>query len=521
MADAVAEAPVPALEVSGLSKSFNGRAALRPVDLEVVAGEIHAVVGQNGCGKSTLVKCLAGYHIPDSGRVSVAGNWLPEAYGPREASRAGLRFVHQDLGIVKELSVLENLRLGRGFFTGAARRIRWEAEVQRTRAVLHRANCDGVAPSAPAGVLSVTAHAMIAIARAMGSDDAAAKVIVLDEPSASLPEDDVQVLHESIRAAARDGVGILLVSHRMSEVFRLANRVTVLRDGQKVGTYEMGSLGEHDLAKLIVGQSVDQQRREFSDGRARKAPRLRVRGLTGGIVSNLDFDIARGEVLGLAGLRGSGRSTVARLVAGVQHPTAGSISVERSDAEGPDRGVGSAPPIVYVPEERKTQGALADMTVLENLLMPQLKRFRTSWGRLDRRRMVAAGAGLAREYGVRTPSLDAPITALSGGNQQKVILARWLSLGPKVAVLDEPFQGIDIGAKSEIFTIIRTAARNGISVLIIDSDFENLCRICDRILVMHLGQVAEEVDGDRVTQVDHVARSVLMAHMDLGMELEW
>lgn len=504
-----------ALDVHSMSKTFNGRTVLQQVDLRLAPGEIHAIVGQNGCGKSTFVKCLSGYYEPDDGAVvSVAGAALTTPYRPHEATQAGLRFVHQDLGIVPQLSVTENLRLGRGYHKALGGRIDWARESGRAGTVLRSIHCEGIAAGAPAGQLSVTSQTMVAIARAMGSADAGAAVIVLDEPSASLPEADVQLLHRSIRRAASHGAAILLISHRMSEVFELAHAVTVLRDGRKVGTYPTADLDEHRLAELIVGEAVVLQTRDAgATGQgAAEAPRLVVSGLAGGAVRELDLAVAAGEIVGIAGLRGSGRSTLARLLAGVQQRDNGTITV---DGAAPEDMPGDARrrAIVYVPEDRKAHGVVSELSVQENLLLPRMKDFRGRFGRLRKVKMRAAAEQLAREYAVRPPYVQLPIRALSGGNQQKVILARWFSLDPKVAVLDEPMQGIDVGAKNEIFAIISAAADSGVAVIVVDSDFENLCRISDRILVVHEGRVIEEIAGARARQTDDVTRRVLLAHL--------
>ena len=517
MAESTSSKVDAALDVHGMSKTFNGRTVLANMELRLAPGDIHAIVGQNGCGKSTFVKCLSGFYEPDDGAVvSVAGAALTTPYRPHEATASGLRFVHQDLGIVPGLSVTENLGLGRGYLTARGGRVDWKREHARAGQVLERIHCAGIAPEAPAGTLSTTARAMVAIARAMGSAESGASVVVLDEPSASLPEADVKILHRTIRRAAAQGVAIVLISHRMSEVFELATHVTVMRDGLKVGTYETASLDEHRLAELIVGQAVDLEERDAIDAIEALPERLTVRDLTGGAVAGLDLAVGAGEVIGVAGLRGSGRSTIARLLGGVQVADRGSIAVDGVDVESLPSDE-AARTVVYVPEDRKTHGIVADMSVLENLLLPRMKDFRGIAG-FRRGAMRAEATRLVEEFSVQPPNYNASIKSLSGGNQQKVVLARWFSLGPKVAVLDEPFQGIDIGAKNEIFSIIADRAAEGVSVVIVDSDFENLSRISDRVLVVHEGRVIEEITGDRVRQVDEITKAVLLAHLTPTME---
>jgi ABC-type sugar transport system ATPase subunit len=502
---------VPVLEVEHLSKTFVGRRVLDDAGLRVESGEIHALVGQNGCGKSTLIKCLSGYYEPDPGAtIKVAGAELKPPFLPDYPLKLGMRFVHQDLGIVPNLSVAENLGLGYGFAHGRLGRLKWREERARARELLERAGCD-VSPTAAAGDLPRALQTMVAIARAMRGAAGDAKVVILDEPSASLPQEDVEILHDAIRRVAASGAGVLLVSHRLGEIFQLASNATVLRDGRIVGTEPVAELDHDSLTDLIVGRNVAQVAgRRGAPRLGAAAPALKVSGLSGGIVRDLELHVDRGEIVGLAGLRGSGRSTVARLVAGAQQRTGGTIEVNGTQAEIRDVSDAIVAGIVYVTEDRQRFGAFRHLSVRENLLLPRLDAFARMTG-LRRYRMRVVAQQLIAKYGIRPPFPEAPMRTLSGGNQQKVVLARWLSLDPVVAILDEPVQGVDVGAKQDLFEIVTAAAADGVAALVIDSDFENLCALCHRILVVHDGMITDEFVGERVKDPDEITRSVLIA----------
>lgn len=502
----------PALSVSNLSKAFGGNLALDDFNVTLMPGEIHALVGQNGCGKSTLVKCLSGYYVPESGAmIEVAGTVLAPPFTPESATRVGLRFVHQDLGLIPQMKVMENLALGNGFATNAIGSIDWAEERERATEILARLNSP-IPPDSEVATLSMASRAMVALGRAIGTSSKGVSVVVLDEPSASLPMAEVGVLHDVIRRVAAAGVAVLIVSHRMPEVFELADRVTAMRDGRCVGTYDTSSLTHDRLADIIVGRQMIQQAGDRPTTVANdRRERVEIWGLSGGNVSDLSVSLEHGEIVGLAGLRGSGRSTAARLIAGVQVRNSGSVSLD-GEVVPPDRVSAAVESgIAYVPEERKAQAAFGSMSVAENLLLPQMGRFSTGGLSLSKRSMKREAARLITEYDIRPSSPEASMSALSGGNQQKVVLARWMSMNPTLMILDEPVQGVDVGAKVEIFDMIRTAAGRGMAFLVVDSDMENLSKICHRVLVMAEGSVVGEIRPPAVHDPDEVSRQVLVA----------
>ena len=489
------------LEIRGMSKLFPGTRALDDVDLNVRGGEVHALVGQNGSGKSTLIKVLAGYHEPEPGTVvEVDGRKVP--LGHALASRdAGFRFVHQDLALVNLLSVAENLALGRGFQTGVAKRIRWGAE--RTQAN-HIIGSLGFSFDAETLVrdLSAAERTGVAIARALWHWEDGAKVLVLDEPTAALPKAEVEILFDAVRRVRDRGLGVIYVSHRLDEVFSIADRVTVLRDGRKVGTYPAQELDEDRLISLMVGSAIT----KAVNGGTRPAsvPVLQVRALRGEVIENVGFDAYSGEVLGVSGLTGSGREELLSLLFGAA-PRDGEVSVEgrRVPPLRPRAAVDRG--IAFVPGDRHRYGGMLDMSLVENCTLPDLGSFRTRSGAIRKRRELAEVRAWLDRLEVRPPDPDLALASLSGGNQQKTVLAKWLRLEPRVLLLDEPTQGVDVGAKATIHRLIRGAANAGAAVVIASSDDEEIDDVCDRALVLRGGAIVAELDRERMS-IDELGR---------------
>ncbi len=492
------------LQVQALSKTFSGVRVLIDVGLTVQAGEVHALLGQNGSGKSTLIKCLAGVHRADSGATTnVAGRRLPDSYAPSEASSFGLAFVHQDLGLLGDMTVAENLALGTGFARSGPL-ISWRRQRQRARDAL-----DAFGLDLPVGTrvrdLPVTARTLLAIARAFQPHPGTAaplSCLVLDEPTSALPDHDAELLFTAIERVTAAGAGVLYVTHRLEEVFRIAARATVLRDGQHVGTHRIADITRRELVDAIIGDRAVQPRRPATGVDSRRtAPAapvaFRATGLSGVRVRDADLSVRRGEIVGLAGLAGSGRSELARLVAGAQTPTAGHRQVG-------GRPLVTAYPrdairagIAMVPEDRRREGCVLTMSVAHNLTLPGPAAGRLGLLDLRReRRQVAEEIGRA---GIRPADPDRTLSTLSGGNQQKVVVAKWLARHPALLVLDEPVQGIDVGAKADLFAQVRHAASGGMAALVVDSDFDNLVELCDRVLVIRAGRLVDELAAARLT----------------------
>jgi ribose transport system ATP-binding protein len=494
------------LAVRDVSKVFGETHALTDVALEVAPGEVHALVGGNGSGKSTFLKILAGVVGADRGTLEVGGNSRDlRRVDPKFALRHGLHFVHQQPTIFADMTVAENLCLGHRFDTSLGR-IRWRAARARAAGLLERFDIRA-APGDRVGDLPPMTQTMIEIARALQDRDSGREgVLALDEPTAALPPREAQALLETLRRYAAAGQSIVFVSHRLDEVLAVADRVTALRDGRRVATVARGEIDRDGLVELIVGRSVESY---FPDPAppSDRAPMLEVEGLTGGPVRDLSFGVARGEILGIAGLAGAGRSSVLRLLFGAQRPEGGTIRLDgspvaiRTPADAIRAGIG------FVSEDRAGDSIMPALSVAENLSLVDVREY---WrgGRIRRGAERAAVAQAMAEFLVRAPGPRAPITALSGGNQQKVALARWLRRRPRLLLLDEPTQGVDVGARAELWSLIMRAAEAGTAVIVVSSDLEELTHLCGRLLVLREGRRAGElagtqIDPDRVNHMLH------------------
>jgi ribose transport system ATP-binding protein len=506
------------LEIRGMSKSFAATRALDGVDFDIRGGEVHALVGQNGSGKSTLIKLLAGYHDPEPGTaVEVAGKRVPLGH-PAASRDAGLRFVHQDLALVDSLSVTENLAFGRGFSTGVGGRIRWGEERREATKMIRSLDFD-FDVRRPVGDLVAAERTGVAIARALWDWEMGAKVLVLDEPTAALPSTEVETLFAAIHRVLERGVGVLYVSHRLEEVFAVGHRVTVLRDGRRVGTYETPELTEERLISLMLGTVgnvpspdlqptedgiasllVGGEPSEAESAKPTAAPEtlLQVRGLRGEILQGIDFDASAGEVLGFAGLTGSGRDEILPLVFGAV-PRGGSVTVEGTEVPMGDLRTSIKHGVSMVPADRHRQGAVLTMTVRENCTLTGLRRFRGPTGAIRRRRELEEVREWIARLDVRPPDPALVVGSLSGGNQQKVVLSKWLWMRPRVLLLDEPTHGVDVGAKVMIHELLREAARRGAAVVVASSDDEELADVCDRALVLRDGRIVGELRGEQMT----------------------
>lgn len=485
--------------VRGMSKTFPGTRALDSVDLEVRGGEVQALVGGNGSGKSTLIKCLCGiYQADPGGQVRIGDLITPaDALTPEVARAAGIHVVHQDLGIFPDLSVAENVALGYGYATGVGGRVRW-AELRRvTQALIERFEIDA-RPETPLRRLSQGTRTQVAIARALqdeGSEDRG--MLILDEPTASLPAHEAGLLLATLRRYATRGHAILYVSHRLDEVLKIADRVTVLRDGRKVGTFDAESLNESRLTELILGRELEAAyppRLAAPDG----PPALAVTDLSVGPLVNVQLTVRAGEVLGIAGLLGSGRSELVRAIFGDLPIESGRLELSgvpfrpRQPIDAMRAGV------ALVPEDRVADAGFADLPISANLSMANVSDY---WvrGRIRSRKVRSDARMLMRRFLVKASAESALLSTLSGGNQQKVILARWLRRTPRLLLLDEPTQGVDVGARVEIYELIRQAVIDGAAAVLVASDFEELAQVSDRVLVLKGGRIVAELTPPDLT----------------------
>jgi len=491
-----------ALEARRISKTFAGNQVLHAVNLRVRRGSIHALVGANGSGKSTLVKIISGALAGDpGGSLRISGQqFAADQLSVALARAAGLQVVHQELGLFPDLSVLENLSIGRGFETGGAQ-IRWSAARRRAQQVLTRFEL-GIDVDRQVQHLRPAEQTLVAIARALQDQDGAdSGVLVLDEPTASLPLPEVKLLLGRLRELAARGQSILFIGHRLDEVCELSDEVTVLRDGRRVEVDPIAVRTPERLASAIVGRATDRLG-------PRSVPvggqiRLAVRGLHSGPLTNVSFDLRRGEILGVAGLLGSGRSRLLRCLAG-DLPHAGEILIDGKTTTVGSVSAAIGHGLVLVPEDRARDAALPGLSVRENLSASDVRRF---WrrGALNRRGERDAARRSIEEYGIRCRATEQAMNTLSGGNQQKVVVARTMRRRPRVLLLDEPSQGVDIGARSEIHRIVRAAAEGGASAIVVSSDFTELAELCDRIVVLRDGRTVAQLDGPRV-DIDEINR---------------
>ncbi len=488
-----------ALEIRGLSKSFGGALALRDVSLQVRRGEIHGLVGRNGSGKSTLIKVLAGFHEPEPGAfLTVGSTTVHLPVPPGAAQRLALSFVHQDLGLIPALSILENLRVNR-YQPGFGRRINWQAERARVRHALGLFHLD-LDIDRQVSTLAPVERALVAIARAL-SDASSHEggVIVLDEPTSYLPANEVQTLFTAVRRVAEAGTAVIFVSHRLEEVMSFTNRVTVLRDGQVVGTVETRQATEEQIIRMILGRAVEQLYPEVHPHPGEVV--LSARELSGEVVQGLDFDVHKGEIVGLAGLVGMGQNEVPYLLFGASGAARGDVvlSGRPLPAAGLTPQHAAAAGLALVPGDRLGASGIGHLTVQDNVGLPVLRQF-FSRGALSSRAERAYVGNLLVSHGVRPPEPERLLETLSGGNQQKALLAKWLQLGPAVLLLDEPCQGVDIGARKEIFARMRAAADAGTSIVMASSEFEDLAHVCDRVFVFRHGRLASTLTGDALTE---------------------
>lgn len=502
-------AAAPLLRVGNLSKTFPGLKALDNVSLEVHPGEVVAVLGHNGSGKSTLVKILAGVYQPDAGAVVEVRDAGGQLVGGPEA-RDELHFIHQDLGLADILSTVENLGLGNVPRGRGLAPVRGAAERRHAKELIARFGA-GFDVTVPVGKLSPAQRAIVAIARALDGWTRPDNVLVLDEPTTALHGDEVGILFEAVRRIAASGAGVVFISHRLDEVLELADRVVVLRDGRVVAEEATSRLDHDSIVEMIVGREVAQI--EVLSGTAGE-PVLTVSEVNSQEIINFSLHLRAGEVVGVGGILGSGREHLGPMLFGARHryggrvEVAGEVLVPGDTAAAIEAGMG------YVPADRRRGGAVMDLTVRENLTLPVLRPLQRRLGWLDARAERAEARFWMHTVGLRPPNPEQPLKLFSGGNQQKIVLAKWLRVQPRVLLLDDPTQGVDVGAKAAIYELILAAKNNGTGVLLCSSDTKELVALCDRVLVLREGRVVSEVPRAELTEARLVRdeMDVLSAH---------
>lgn len=484
---------VPLLKLSGISKAFAGVQALRDVSFDLRAGEVHALVGENGAGKSTLIKIVTGAHQPDEGVLEIRGSVILEN-DPVRARNLGIAAIYQQPALFPDLSVTENLALGLEP-GGPWRRVRWRERRARARQLLDRIGAR-IDPETEVRRLSMPEQQLVEIARALGSD---ARIVIMDEPTASLSDTEVAHLFQVIRELKQEGVGIIYISHRLEELPEVADRVTALRDGRLVGTRAMGSVTRGDLIRMMVGRELASVFPKVEVAAGETLLEVNDLSCRDAGVEHISFSIRRGEILGLSGLVGAGRTELARVLFGLTPADSGEIRLGGVPVRIESPGKAVALGIAYVPEDRRRHGVVLDMSVASNTTLAILRQV-SRLGLIDFGRERAVAVQYVGRLGVKTASIDAPVGSLSGGNQQKVALARWLAADPGVLILDEPTQGVDVGAKSEIHKLMGELAGRGMAVLMISSELPEILGMSDRIAVMHAGTIVGVVDRAEASQ---------------------
>ena len=489
--------PSGGLEVRNLSKAFAGTRALDGLDFSVEAGEVRALLGENGSGKSTLIKILAGFHHPSGGSVLVGG--VPLAFGSAAASHGlGLRFVHQNLALVDQLSVEDNLALSTGYpvLSGVIR-----VRASRASAVeaLRRVGLE-IDPGSLVGKLTPAEKTGVAVARALrGVREDEATVLVLDEPTATLPDVEVARILQIVRTVQAMGVAVVYVTHRLEEVFQVASTVTVLQDGRHVATVPVGTLSREELVHLMVGEELDEVHRAASSiHRLEGAPALEVSGLHTARLHGVSVNVSSGEIVGVAGITGSGREELLGCIFGVHEVAEGRVVVSGTEVRGnsPRTSIGHG--VAFVPAERQRLGTLASLSARENISITNDRLM--SRPLLDRRYERRSTAEWFRRLKVRPQGeVERPLGLFSGGNQQKVVFGKWLQRTPRVLLLDEPTQGVDVATKALLHRNLLNAAADGAAILVSSSDSDELAALCHRVLILHDGRVVEVLEGDDVT----------------------
>ncbi len=509
----------PALLAQHLSKTFGGERALEDVTFSVAPGEVHGLLGQNGSGKSTLIKILSGFHHPDSGgQLQIYGKDVGLPLSPGQFRSYGLAFVHQHLGLVPSLTVLENFVVG-DLATQQTGFINWAELRRKARETFARFNLD-LDPQAPVADLPQVERALLAIVRAF--EDIRAEheahgtpgILFLDEPTPFLPKEGVDQLFTLVRGIVREGASVIFVSHDVDEVMEITNRATVLRDGRLAGTLVTEGATKDEFISMIIGRRVEPFQAVPQDFTT-KTPDISIRNLAGGILQDTTIGLHKGEVVGLTGLIGSGFDEIPYLLFGARRAATGILSLGGHDLDVTEMTPGAAieKSIALLPADRLGAAGVGELTVTDNMTLPVLQQLRNALG-LDRGGMRARAQELGKEYDVRPNAPLMKLASLSGGNQQKVLLAKWLQTDPALLMLDEPTQGVDVGARQQVFAAIEQATKKGSAVLCASTDYEQLSQICDRVFIFARGKIVQELRGGDVTK-DRIAEQTLLS-LSLG-----
>ncbi|GKV76308.1 ribose import ATP-binding protein RbsA [Pectobacterium carotovorum subsp. carotovorum] len=490
----------PLLQLQGITKSFPGVKALSGAALKVYPGKVMALVGENGAGKSTMMKVLTGIYRKDAGSIHFLGKEV-DFSGPKASQEAGIGIIHQELNLIPQLTIAENIFLGREF-TNRFGRIDWNKMYAEADKLLKRLNLR-YDSRRMVGDLSIGDQQMVEIAKVLSFES---KVIIMDEPTDALTDTETASLFSVIKELQSQGCGIVYISHRLKEIFEICDDITVFRDGQFIGERPVSDLEEDTLIEMMVGRKLEDQY-----PRSNKVPgevRLKVQNLSGPGVDSVSFTVRKGEILGVAGLMGAGRTELMKILYGALPRTGGNVTLDGRDVVTRKPQDGLANGIVYISEDRKHDGLVLGMSVKENMSLTALRYFSHAGGRLKHAEEQLTVADFIRLFNVKTPSMEQPIGLLSGGNQQKVAIARGLMTRPNVLILDEPTRGVDVGAKKEIYQLINQFKEEGLSIILVSSEMPEVLGMSDRIIVMHEGRLSGDFPIEQATQEALMAAAV-------------
>jgi ribose transport system ATP-binding protein len=485
----------PVLQLQGIEKRFGGVRALRSVDFEISAGEVVGLAGENGAGKSTLMKILGGIYQPDAGRIRIDGEPVI-IHTVSEATRHGISFIHQELNVLDNLDIAANVFLGREPLRGGFLRLvdtRWMHE--QAGVYLKRLGLE-IPTTTLLSCLSIAQQQLVEIAKALSLK---ARILIMDEPTSSLTISETARLLEVVRELKTQAVAIIYVSHRLSEIEEIADRVVVLRDGENAGELARGDITHERMVKMMIGRDLE---KFYQPARKERASHyFEIEGLRTTRYPNqqISFDVGRGEIVGLAGLVGAGRTEVARALFGVEAASAAIVTLDRQvlQIRSPQEAIRQG--IYLIPEDRRLAGLITELGIRENVTLPSLKRYARA-GVIAMENERAGATDICTRLNVKAPSIEDRVINLSGGNQQKVVLAKWLGLEPKLLIFDEPTRGVDVGAKAEIYALMRQLANGGVAILMISSDMEEVLHISDRVAVMHEGALTGILERSECTE---------------------
>ncbi|MEH6905131.1 D-xylose ABC transporter ATP-binding protein [Bacillus sp. AFS006103] len=483
----------PVIEMKGISKAFSGNRVLDQVDFQLLRGEIHALMGENGAGKSTLIKILTGIYERDAGKVFIKGKEV-HFKNPKEAEQMGIAVIHQELNIIPYLTVYENMFLGKELTVGRFGITRDKEMKKKTKEYLDRLGIE-IDPNTEAGNLSVGQQQMIEIARAVAANT---EVLIMDEPTAALTDREIEALFKVIDSLKKQGVGIVYISHRMEEIFQICDRISVLRDGQFIDSKEVAKTNFDEIVKLMVGRQLGERFPERNTKIGQE--RFKVENLTSkGSFENISFSVHQGEIVGVAGLMGAGRSEIMQAIFGYRALDGGKMFIDGKEVtiKSPYEAITAG--IAFVTEDRKSQGLILDLSVRENLSITTLDKI-SNKSVVSSKTEISLVDEMIEKLHVKTSGREISVKSLSGGNQQKIVIGKWLGIHPKILILDEPTRGVDVGAKKEIYQLMNDLTKQGVSIIMVSSELPEILGMSDRVLVIHEGKLANVLNKSEATQ---------------------